>query len=427
MTGEEAAFASSFVVGRSSLTALAAMGPSQPTSIMAALVDASLAADVALTLIFADLTGVFAFLRPEHLAAARNGRLRLLPLAGTIPRLWAGNVDFLPNALWDADRMIAGGQLKLDLILMEVAEGGSPDELSYGDMIGYMAAALETHATAVAVTRPGAPHVTDAPVIALKRFDRVIRGEPWERRLGAPAPLSDQQREIGRRVASLIPDEATLQLGLGSLPEAILQELDGKRDLGIHSGIVTPTIQRLVESGVISGKSKSLDTGKIVATGLVGGEHSDHAPIRDVLSLRPLSETHDPRRLALQERLWTINSALEVDLTGQANAEYIQRQRLVSGGGQGDFVRAGHISPGGASVIALPSRTSKGDSRIVGALPHGHRPTSAAQDIDFVVTEFGSADLRGRSMRERAAALIAIAHPDDRDALMATLREASGF
>lgn len=427
MIGEEATFASSFVAGRSSLTALAAMGPSQPTSLMTTLVDASLAADVPLTLIFADLTGAFAFLSPEHLAAARSGRLQLLPLAGAIPRFWAGNVDFLPNALWDADRMIAGGQLKLDLILMEAAEGTSPDELSYGDMIGYMAAALDTNATAVAVTRPGTPHVADAPTMALKRFDRVIRGEPRERRQGAPTSLSAQQREIGRRVASLIPDEATLQLGLGALQEAILLELDDKRDLGIHSGIVTPTIQRLVESGVINGKAKSLDAGKIVATGLVGGVHPDNAPIRDALSLRPLSETHDPRRLALQERLWALNSALEVDLTGQANAEYIQGQRLVSGGGQGDFVRAGHISPGGASVIALPSRTGKGDSRIVGALPNGHRPTSAAQDIDFIVTEFGSADLRGRSMRERATALIAVAHPDDRDALTATLREASGF
>jgi acyl-CoA hydrolase len=138
---------------------------------------------------------------------------------------------------------------------------------------------------------------------------------------------------------------------------------------------------------------------------------------RQSVTLRPLSQTHNPTTLARQRQLWAINSALEVDLSGQVNAEYVDGHRIASSGGQSDFVRAARLSEGGASVIALPSRTGKRLSRIVARLPERHRATSAAQDIDYVVTEFGAACLRSRTVRERAEALIGVAHPEVRDSL----------
>lgn len=395
------------------------MSPQEPTELASALIDVAVAKAIRLSLYFADLEGQFAFLAPDHAPAVEEGLLRLMPLAGGIPRAWCDRVDHFPNALWDIDRMLADGALELDLIIAEMSGALSDQQFGYGPMIGYTASALASGAAAVAVVRTGAFTARDAPKVPRSRFDVIIAAPVRPAMPTVSIVLTEAQHRIGRNVAALIRDGATLQLGIGSLPEAIIDALTDKRDLGIHSAIITPGLRRLLHDGVVTGRKKSLDPGRIVATGVLGQLARSGDLFDTELSLRPISETHDPSRLAAQERFWAINSALDVDLSGQANAEYIRGRRLFSGGGQGDFVRAGHLSKGGGSVIALPSCTAKGQSRIIAALPPGQRATSSAQDVDFVVTEFGCANLRGRTIRERAAALVAIAHPEHRVGLQA--------
>lgn len=416
--------AAALLAGRSALRLLAAMSPQQPTALLRAVLAEARRADVAVTLMFADLTGRFGFLDERSVADIAEGRLRLIPLAGAIGRTYGAVVDYLPVSLFDIDRLLRTGALPVDAVLLRARRTAATGVYSYGDMIGYTDAALATGALAV-VEQDDTPDPRRHPAtctFAATRADLVVPAPPVP---CAPVPratlqdLSPEQRAVGRHVAGLLPDGATLQLGLGAVAEAVLEHLDGKRDLGIHSGIVTPSLGRLIAAGVVTGRAKSVDAGLVVATGIHGPETPEAALARAATAFRPVSQTHDPQVLARQRRLWAVNSALEVDLAGQVNAEFVGARRVASGGGQVDFARAAHLSDGGASVIALPSVTAQGQSRIVAALAKGVPPTSAAQDVDFVVTEYGVAALRGRSMHERAQALIAVAHPSARSALRA--------
>ncbi len=241
--------------------------------------------------------------------------------------------------------------------------------------------------------------------------------ESGERLVAARAAADPAQLEIGRLVASLVPDEATLQLGLGAVPEAIVPQLSGKKSLGLHSGIFMPSLCALIANGTITGRAKSRDTGLHIATGIMdaGGAHaSSWGPATE---LAPVRQTHHPAALLSQERLWAINSALEVDLAGQVNSEFADGVRIASGGGLADFASAGHFSEGGASVIAVPSQTRDGRSRLVAHLGARIQPTLPGQAVDFVVTEHGIARLRGKPVSERAQALIEVAHPAHRQTL----------
>jgi acyl-CoA hydrolase len=200
--------------------------------------------------------------------------------------------------------------------------------------------------------------------------------------------------------------------------------LAGKRALGLHSGILSQPLQDLLRAGVITGTSKTLDPGLHVATGVLDdGSDDARSNWGPGVTLQPVTLTHAPARLLRQERLWAVNSAFEVDLAGQPNAEFVGGLRIASGGGQADFVRAAHNSLGGAAVLALPARTSAGRSRIVAHLSPPHVPTSPGSDVDVVVTEYGAAHLRGKTARQRALALISIAHPEDRAILEQALAD----
>lgn len=412
--------AAALLAGRTELRLLAAMSPQQPTGLIRAVLAQARRADIAVTLMFADLTGRFAFLDDGSARDIAEGRLRLLPLAGAIARGYGNSVDYLPVSLGEIDRMLRRGGLRADAVLLRARRGPVPGQYSYGDMVGYTEAALARDAAAV-VELDETSDPLRHPATQTLRASRadIVLAAPTAPAPAAPLALSPAQLAIGRHAAALLPDGATLQLGLGAVAEAVLRHLDGKRHLGVHSGIITPSLGRLIAAGVITGQAKSADPGLVVATGIHGPETAEGGLARAATAFRPVSETHDPQALARQARLWAVNSALEVDLTGQANAEFAGGARAASGGGQVDFARAAHLSEGGGSVIALPSVTAQGRSRIVAALPERVPPTSAAQDVDFVVTEYGVADLRGRTVRERALALAAIAHPSARAALLA--------
>lgn len=420
-TQEQLSAAETVLSGRTSATVLAAMSPQQPDALIRAVLVAARRRDVDLTLMFADLYGTFAFLDDEAERDIKEGRLHLISLAGSINRRWSNVTDYLPYSLWDIDRMLATGTRPVDLVVARMAAGAHNDYADYGDMIGYTASALATNAKAIfeVIDQPSRKPFRNSQSVSLRRADIVLHAQPsiaGSQRATA-TEASAEQREIGRLVASLIPDEATLQLGLGSVAEAVVPWLEGKRNLGLHSGILPPSLNALIKSGVITGTAKSRDAGLAVATGVFGTPGKTSEEWDESVALQPISATHNPRILSEHNRLWAINSALEVDLAGQVNVEFVDGVRFASGGGQSDFVRAGHISEGGASVIALPSRTRHGRSRLVPRLPSNCLPNLAGQDVDFVVTEHGAARLRGLSAVEKANALIAVAHPDDRSSL----------
>ena len=427
--------AATLLRGRSDARVLAAMGPQQPDGLLRAIVDEARARDLELTLLFADLSGAWAFLDDRDAADVAGGRLHLVTLAGATPRRWAGLADYVPLSLWDVDRSIATGRLRVDVLVATVVEGSKTGRAAFGDMVGYTAAALGRGEVAVGLdiqqgrAFPGAPDISLGRAEVVVRSDGPTADESVPRRpSGADGRSADL---VGRQVAALVPDGATLQLGLGAVPEAVAAHLEDKRNLGLHSGILAPALRRLIERGVINGTAKSLDAARHVATGVLEAtaSTSSTAAGNDVwggdVELRPVSSTHAPDLLLGQARLWAINSAFEVDLAGQPNAEYVGGQRVASAGGQADFVRAAHASSGGAAVLALPARTRTGQSRIVGRLAVPVIAASPASDVDIVVTEYGVAHLTGRTAAERVEAMIAIAHPDDRPALARGAHEVS--
>ena len=407
--------------GLSEATVLAAMSPQLPEALLSALLRAARSRDVRLTLITADLSGQWAFLDDEALADAASNRLHLVALAGNVARHLARLVDHLPVSLWDADRLIANGALSVDVFVARVRASADPKLVSYGDMIGYSASALEV-ARRVGFEVAGQLHAHDGTGgIPLERADVITPAEHRAPARSAARVPTAEQRAVAGRVAGLVPDGATLQLGVGAVPVATVEHLGTKADLGLHSGVLPGQVQELIANGVATGARKTHQRGQHVATGTFGGD--SNAWGGDV-RLGPISQTHHPARLLEHENLWAINSAFEIDLAGQANAEFADGAHVASGAGQIDFARAAHASPRGASVLALPARARTGASRIVPRT--GHPITTPASDIDYVVTEYGVARLHELTAEERSHALIEIAHPDDRPQLRAAVAAEAG-
>jgi acetyl-CoA hydrolase len=231
----------------------------------------------------------------------------------------------------------------------------------------------------------------------------------------APSPSDPVRSRIAELVAALIPADATLQVGIGSLAEEIVAAVGPRPALRFHTGTLPNAARRLL--GELEGRASAPEV-RHVATSVAPDAGGAQWP--GSVTLRPVSETHAPETLAAAHRLWAVNSGLSVDLTGAVNAEWIGEDRTARGGGQLDFARAAAHAERGGSVIALASRTSRGESRIVASLSEAHAPTTAGEHVGFVVTEHGIAALEGLGPEARAEALIAVAHPDDR----ASLREA---
>jgi acyl-CoA hydrolase len=398
---------------------LVAMSPQLPVELVRALVDEARDTDRPLTLLVADLTARFDFVDHADVVERRGAGLRLVALAGAVPRHLTPFVDHLPTALWDTDRLIRTGGLAIDVVVARVSPGAEAGHAHHGDMVGFTDSALRAGARAGFEVVPGPTGHDGAGGVRLDRADVLVAGDPALRAPARPSPLTDEQLSIGRHIVDLLPDGATLQLGLGAVPDAVLRELQRREspgDLGVHSGILPGSMQTLVTAGRLAGPHKERDPGRVVATGVLGGDPSGWD---GTVLLRPVSYTHDPMLLRALSTLWAVNSAFEIDLSGQVNAEYVGGRRLSSAGGQTDFVRAAHESARGAAVLALPSRSRDGHSRIVPQLPPDHLVTTSGGDLDYVVTEHGVAELTGRSAEHRATALVAVAHPDDRAGLLA--------
>jgi acetyl-CoA hydrolase len=326
----------------------------------------------------------------------------------------AGALDIVPSRYSDLPAQFARGTVPVDVAFVQVTPGGEAGTYRFALAAEYLVAAARAARAIVAEVNELAPHSPDAPVLRASEVTAVVHAayRPAEQPAGAAAPID---RLIAGHVADLVEDGATLQMGIGSLPEIIIRALGDRRHLGVHSGAIGDAVAELTESGAITNARKNRDRGKTVCGVLIGtGRLFAFADGNPAVALRETGYTHDPVVLAEQPRLVTINAAVEVDLTGQVNSEVAGRRYVGAVGGCLDFTRAAHLSVGGLPIIALRS-TAGGNSTIVTRL--SGPVTLPRSEAGIVVTEYGAADLRGLSLASRRDRLLAITHPDHRDSL----------
>lgn len=328
-----------------------------------------------------------------------------------------GRADYVPVFLSEAPGLFKDGTLPVDVALIQVSPPDAHGFCSYGVEVGVTKPAAESARQIIAEINPNMPRVMGDAFIHLSRIDQIVEVD-YLLPEAVNKPISPEQERIGELVSELIPDEATLQLGIGALPNAVLSKLDGKRDLGIHSELFSDGVIEMVEKGVITGAAKSLHPGKIIA-GFAFGSQRFYEFMHDnaMIEFYPSDYVNDPFIIAKNNKMISINSAIEVDLSGQVCADSIGGSIYSGIGGQVDFIRGASRSKGGRAIIALPSTAKASHSRIVPRLKHGAGVVTSRGDIHYVVTEFGVASLHGKSLRERAGELIAIAHPSARDEL----------
>ncbi|WP_022798389.1 acetyl-CoA hydrolase/transferase family protein [Thermus islandicus] len=334
-----------------------------------------------------------------------------------------GRADYVPVHLHQVPWLFQRGLLPLDAAVVVVSP---PDEygfLSLGVEVIASRAALEASPFTLGLVHPRMPRTLGDTFVHVSRFSLLAEVDyplPTLERGG----YSDLEARIGAHVAGLVEDGATLQLGIGGIPNAVLAQLKGHKDLGVHTEMISDGLLELLELGVITGARKTLHRGKVVGTFVLGSERLyrfvDDNPL---FELHPADYVNDPQVIAKNARMTAVNSALEVDLTGQVCADSLGTYIYSGFGGQADFIRGAAASPGGKPIIALPSVTSRGLSRIVPLLKPGAGVVTTRADVHYVVTEWGVAELFGRSLRERAKALIAVAHPEHREALRRAARE----
>lgn len=328
-----------------------------------------------------------------------------------------GRADYVPVFLSEVPALFRRGILPLDVALVQVSPPDRHGFCSLGVSVDASRAAVETARRVIALVNPRMPRAHGDALVHVSRFAATVEtDEPIPEH---PRPrLTDVERAIGRHVATLIEDGATLQMGIGAIPDAVLGALGDHRRLGIHSEMFADGVIDLVERGVVTGEEKRIHPGKIVGTFAMGTrrlyDFIDDNPQVVLLDVAYVNDTAVIRR---NPKVAAINSAIEVDLTGQVCADSIGTRMYSGVGGQMDFIRGASLSPGGKPIIALPSTTSRGESRIVPFLRQGAGVVTTRSHVQWVVTEHGVANLHGRGLRERARALIAIAHPDRREEL----------
>ena len=344
--------------------------------------------------------------------------------ASTRKAVSEGRALHTPCFFHEIPRLFTWGILPVDVTLMQVSPPDNEGWCSLGVSVDYTLASARNDKVTIAQMNKFMPR-TLGERIHLDELDCIVEVDEPLIEL-KPPNIGETERAIGGNVASLIEDGSTLQMGIGAIPDAVLLFLKGKKDLGIHSEMFSDGLVALAEAGVVTNRKKTINTGKFVATFLMGTrklyDFVDNNP--DVL-MRPVDYTNDPFVIGQHEKMVAINSALQVDMMGQVNAEMIGRNQFSGVGGQVDFVRGTSRSKGGKAIIALPSTASGGKvSRIALELDRFAAVTTSRNDVHFVVTEYGVAELRGKCIRDRANALIAIAHPDFREGLAKQAKEA---
>jgi len=360
---------------------------------------------------------------PRHAASFRHRSL--FTGANVRQAVNEGRADFVPVHLSDIPRLIATGRQPVDVAFVHVSPPDEHGFCSFGVGVDCTKAAAEAARDVVALVNARMPRTLGDCFIHVSRFSRAVEVDLPVVELPCPGEPSEVSRAIGGHAAELIENGSTLQMGIGEVPDAILAQLRDRRDLGVHTEMFSDGVVDLFEAGVINGEAKTLHRGKIVASFVLGTKRSfDFLHNNPFVEFHPTDYVNDPFVISRNERMVAINAALAVDLTGQVCADSIGRSIYSGFGGQADFIRGAARAARGKPIIALPS-TAKGGSlsRIVDALPEGAGVVTTRADVHYVVTEYGVALLHGKSLRERARALVAVAHPAFRDDLLSAARQ----
>ena len=365
--------------------------------------------------------GEAAYTRPEYEGHFRHRGL----FVGDNVReaVVAGRADYTPIFLSEIEGLFESGALPLDVVLMQVSPPDAHGFVTLGTTIDCTHTASRLAKVVIAEVNDQMPRTHGDTAIHISHIDRIV--ETSHPLLEAhSAPPTEIDLRIARNVASLIPDGATLQTGIGAVAEAVLHCLDGKRNLGIHTELVPDGVVDLMEAGVINGEGKTLHRGKAVLAFVLGSKKLfDYIHDNPSFEFRSIKYTNDPFVVAQNDRMVAINGALQVDLTGQVCADSIGTRPYSGFGGQTDFIRGAARSKGGVPIIALPSTARGGTvSRIAPVLDSGAGVVTSRADVHYVVTEHGFAYLHGKTLRQRGEALISIAHPDFRAELQRAFR-----
>lgn len=336
-----------------------------------------------------------------------------------------GTADYTPIFLSEIPRLFRGRRMHLHIALVQVSPPDKRGFCSFGVSVDVVKAAVESADYVVAEVNPLMPRTLGDSFVHLNSLDALVASErpvlefPLE-------PITPEAEKIAQFIAALVPDGATLQTGIGAIPSAVLGALADKKNLGIHSEMITEAVMPLVDSGAINGRCKTLLPRKVVTSFCFGTkEFYRYIDRNPAFEFHPTEFTNDPFQIARNRNMVAISSAIEVDLTGQVCADSIGGKFYSGFGGQVDFIRGAAKAENGKPIIALPSTTKEGSvSRIVPWLKTGAGVVTSRADVHYVVTEYGIADLFGKTVRERAIALIHIAHPKFRDELLRQAREA---
>jgi acyl-CoA hydrolase len=325
-----------------------------------------------------------------------------------------GRADYLPVFLSEVPALFRSGILPIDVALVQVSPPDHHGYCSLGVSVDVTCAAVQMAKHVVAQVNPQMPRTHGDGLIHVRQFDAMVLVEEPIHEI-PPHDLSVTELAIGQHCASLVEDGATLQMGIGAIPDAVLASLIHHKRLGVHTEMFSDGLIDLVERGVVTGEEKVTHTGRIVAGFVLGSrrlyDFIDDNPLVELLDITYVNDTAVIRR---NPKVTAINSAIEVDFTGQVCADSIGIRQYSGVGGQMDFIRGASLSLGGKPIIALPSTTSKGETRIVPFLKEGAGVVTTRAHVHYVVTEYGVANLYGKNLRQRAAALINVAHPNHR-------------
>ena len=329
----------------------------------------------------------------------------------------AGYADYIPVFLSETQRLIREGICRPNVVLVQVSPPDKHGYVSLGTSVDCTLAAVQEADTVIGVINPNVPRAFGDAMIKLDQID-IFCEDNTPLIEAVPGPLSETDILIGKHCAALIEDGATLQMGIGGIPNAVLSQLGNHKNLGVHTEMFADGVLALYEKGVINNANKKIDQGKMVSTFLMGSKSVyDFIDDNPGVAMMDVGYTNDPYIIAKNPKVTAINSAISVDITGQVNADSIGTRFWSGVGGQVDFIRGASLSEGGKPIIAMPSITNKGATKICNTLMPGSGVVTSRFHIHWLVTEFGAAYLYGKTLQERAKAIIAIAHPNHQEAL----------
>ena len=329
----------------------------------------------------------------------------------------AGFADYIPVFLHETQRLIREGFLKVNVAMIQVSVPDKFGYVSLGTSVDATLAAVENADTVIAIVNPNVPRAFGDAMFHMSDIDLFVEDDSPLFSI-EPGPISDTDRKIGRFVAELVEDGATLQMGIGAIPNAVLTMLGNHKDLGVHSEMFADGILPLVEKGIVNGKNKKIDKGRLVATFLMGSKTLyDFVDNNPGVAMQDVKYTNRVNVIAKNPKVTAINSALQIDITGQVCADSIGIKLYSGVGGQIDFLRGASLSKGGKPIIAMPSVTKNGLSKIAPVLTPGAGVVSTRANIHWFITEFGAVNLYGRSIQDRAKLIISIAHPEHQESL----------